>query len=93
MRFGLIEKLPRSKSGEHPPTVGTLAPHCYRFYSQRPILDPEPLLAGSSTTPFFIITGLTPGQEYLLYVTATNAGGESELSEPATATVLLAAAA
>lgn len=65
----------------------------YRFYYQRPILDPEPLLAGSSTTPLFIITGLTAGQEYLLYVSATNAGGESELSEPAAATPVVAAAA
>lgn len=65
----------------------------YRFYYQRPILDPEPLFAGSAVDPLFIITGLTPGQSYFVYVSATNAGGESELSEPASAVVTLAAAA
>ncbi len=65
----------------------------YRFYYQRPILDPEPIQAGSATDPLFIITGLVPGESYLVYVSATNAGGESELSEPATAVVSIAAAA
>jgi len=65
----------------------------YRFYYQRPILDPEPIEAGSSPTPLFIITGLTGGQSYLIYATATNAGGESELSEPVAAVVSLAVAA
>lgn len=65
----------------------------YRFYYQRPIVDPEPILAGGATDPLFVITGLTPGQSYAVYVSATNAGGESELSEPVTAVVILAAAA
>lgn len=65
----------------------------YRFYYQRPILDPELIEAGSASDPLFIITGLTPGESYAIYVTATNAGGESELSEPVLATVTLAAAA
>ena len=65
----------------------------YRFYYQRPVLDLEPVQAGSATDPLFIITGLTPGQSYLIYASATNAGGESELSGPVTALVHLAAAA
>ncbi len=65
----------------------------YRFYYQRPILDPEPIQAGSATDPLFIITGLVPGESYLVYASAANAGGESELSEPATAVVSAAAAA
>lgn len=65
----------------------------YRFYYQRPVLDPEPVFAGSAFDPLFIITGLTPGQSYLVYVSATNLGGESELSEPASAVVTIAAAA
>ena len=26
----------------------------YRFYTQRPIVDPEPILAGSATEPLFV---------------------------------------
>ena len=65
----------------------------YRFYYQRPILDPEPIHAGNATDPLFILSGLTPGQLYLVYTSATNAGGESILSKPASATVSAAAAA
>jgi hypothetical protein len=65
----------------------------YRFYYQRPILDPEPVFEGGATDPLFVITGLAPGQTYAIYVSATNAGGESDLSEPATAVVTFAAAA
>lgn len=65
----------------------------YRFYYQRPILDPEPILSGSSPMPLWIIAALTPGQTYLVYATATNAGGESELSDPVSAVVSIAAAA
>lgn len=54
----------------------------YRFYRQRPILDPEPILAGGASMPLFILTGLEAGVEQLVYVSAVNAGGESELSEP-----------
>lgn len=65
----------------------------YRFYYQRPIVDPEPIFAGSATDTLFIISGLTPAQTYLVYASATNAGGESELSEPTSAVVHAAAAA
>ena len=65
----------------------------YRFYYQRPIVDPEPISAGSATDPLFIISGLTPGQTYLVYASATNAGGESELSEATSAVVSAAVAA
>jgi hypothetical protein len=59
----------------------------YRFYTQRPILDPEPILAGSATEP------LVAGQGYQIYISAINGGAESELSEPVNATPVLAAAA
>lgn len=65
----------------------------YRFYTQRPILDPEPILAGSATEPLFVTEALTAGQLYQVYVSATNEGAESELSEPVNATPHLAAAA
>jgi len=65
----------------------------YRFYYQRPIIDPEPLLAGSAPEPLFIIEGLTAGQLYQVFVSATNEGAESELSAPAQAVVSAAAAA
>ncbi len=65
----------------------------YRFYYQRPILDPEPIHAGNATDPLFILSGLAAGQAYLVYASAINAGGESTLSKPATATASTAAAA
>ena len=65
----------------------------YRFYTQRPILDPEPILAGSATEPLFVTEPLVAGQLYQIYVSAINEGAESELSEPANATPVLAAAA
>lgn len=65
----------------------------YRFYYQRPILDPEPILAGSASEPLFVTESLSAGQLYQVYVSATNEGAESELSEPVNATTLLAAAA
>ncbi len=65
----------------------------YRFYYQRPIVDPEPILAGSASDPLFVITGLTAGQLYQVFVSATNEGAESELSVPAQSVVQLAAAA
>jgi hypothetical protein len=65
----------------------------YRFYTQRPILDPEPLLAGSATEPLFVTEPLVAGQVYQIYVSAINEGAESELSEPVNATPVLAAAA
>jgi hypothetical protein len=65
----------------------------YRFYLQRLIIDPEPLLAGSSAEPLFVTEALTPGQAYVVYVSAVNEGAESDLSDPVTATPVLAAAA
>ncbi len=65
----------------------------YRFYLQRPILDPEPVLAGGSDEPLFVTEPLTPGQVYQVFVSAVNEGAESDLSDPVTATPVLAAAA
>lgn len=65
----------------------------YRFYIQRAILDPEPILAGSATEPLFITSPLTVGTVYLVYVSAVNDGAESELCEPVNATPELAQAA
>jgi len=65
----------------------------YRFYYQRPIVDPAPIAAGNAEDPLFVIEGLTAGQAYLVYVSAVNAGAESELSEPVNGTPALAAAA
>lgn len=65
----------------------------YRFYYQRPIVDPAPIFAGTAEDPLFIITGLTAGQVYQVYVSAANDGAESQLSTPVNGTPLLAAAA
>lgn len=65
----------------------------YRFFYQRPIVDPAPIAAGSSEDPLFVIEGLTAGQMYQVYVSAVNDGAESELSTPVNATPVLAAAA
>ena len=65
----------------------------YRFYLQRPVLDPEPIPVGSSPAPLFVTEALTPGQTYLVYVSASNEGAESDLSNAVSATPVLAAAA
>jgi hypothetical protein len=65
----------------------------YRFYYQRPIVDPAPIAAGSAEDPLFVIEGLTAGQVYQVYVSASNSGATSDLSEPVAATPVLAAAA
>ena len=65
----------------------------YRFYTQRPILDPVPLPAGTSEEPLFVTEPLVAGQEYLVYVSAVNEGAESLLSEPVSATAAQQAAA
>ncbi len=65
----------------------------YRFYLQRPIVDPEPVLAGGSDEPLFLSEALTPAQVYQVYVSAVNEGAESDLSDPVSATPVLAAAA
>lgn len=59
----------------------------YRLFTQRPNLDEEPVLAGSSDEPMFHLTGLTPGTEYEVLVTAVNEGAESLFSDPVTAVV------
>ena len=54
----------------------------YRFFTQRPGVDAEPVFAGRSKTPSFQFIGLEPGQEYQVFVTAANRGSESRRSEP-----------
>ncbi len=65
----------------------------YRFYLQRPIVDPEPIFAGHASEPLFVTESLTAGQQYLVYVSATNEGAESGLSAPVTATTQVEMAA
>lgn len=65
----------------------------YKFYTQRPVLDPEPVLAGGADEPLFVTESLTAGQQYLVYVSAVNEGAESELSVPVSTTAHVAAAA
>ena len=65
----------------------------YRFYTQRLIVDPEPVLAGGARGPLFVTAPLVPGAEYLIYVGAVNEGAESSLSEPVSAKPLLDQAA
>lgn len=64
----------------------------YRFYYQRPIVDPVPVYAGYASDPLFVTESLTAGQQYLVYVSAVNEGAESELSTPVSATAQQAAA-
>ena len=60
------------------PSVGATS---YRFYAQRPILDPVPVPVGTSDEPLLVTEPLVAGQEYLVYVSAVNEGAESLLSE------------
>lgn len=66
----------------------------YRFYVQRPEIDPEPVVAGGSAAPLFVTEPLVPGTEYLVYVSAVNEGAESNLSTAVSArtSVVMAAA-
>lgn len=57
----------------------------YRYYVQRPVLDPVPVPVGGSAEPLFVTPALEPGTEYLVYVSAVNEGAESELSAPVAA--------
>lgn len=59
----------------------------YRFFTLRPGVVEEPVFAGSSPSPMFDIQDLRPGDEYHVLVTAVNAGAESRLSSPVSATV------
>ncbi len=65
----------------------------YRFYAQRPIVDPEPVHLGSSVEPLFLTEALSVGQVYSVFISAVNEGAESELSNAVSATPILAAAA
>ncbi len=65
----------------------------YRFYLQRPIVDPEPIHVGSSAEPLFLTEALTAGQQYVVFISAVNEGAESDLSNAVNATPVLAAAA
>jgi hypothetical protein len=59
----------------------------YRFFTQRPGLDPEPVHAGNSDEPMFHLAGLAAGQNYTVLVTAANAGAESSFGKAVTAVV------
>ncbi len=72
------------------PSVGATS---YRFYVQRPIVDPVPVPVGTATEPLLITEPLVPGQEYLVYVSATSDGAESQLSVAVRVTAALEAAA
>ena len=65
----------------------------YRFFIQRPGLDAEPVFVGNADEPMFHLTALTPGQAYLVFVSAANSGAESLLTKPVTALVRGEAAA
>lgn len=65
----------------------------YRFYAQRPILDPVPVAVGSSEEPLLVTEPLTVGQVYRVFVSAVNEGAESLLSDGVNATPVLSAAA
>ena len=65
----------------------------YRFFTQRVGLDVEPVFVGGADDPMFHLTALTPGQAYEVFVSATNSGAESVLSDPVSAVVRGAVAA
>ncbi|MBI3415882.1 MAG: fibronectin type III domain-containing protein [Verrucomicrobia bacterium] len=57
----------------------------YRCYLQRPGIDLRPVLAGSSPAPLLVLTNLTPGQVYQVYMSAVDDNAESAMSAPITA--------
>ena len=65
----------------------------YRCYLQRPQIDPQPVLAGSSPAPLLVLAGLTLGELYDVYMSAVDGNAESALSAPVSATVQQAVAA
>ena len=65
----------------------------YRCYLQRPQIDPQPVLAGSSPAPLVVLTSLIPGQVYQVSISAVDDDAESALSAPVSATVQQAVAA
>ncbi|MSU63314.1 MAG: fibronectin type III domain-containing protein, partial [Pedosphaera sp.] len=70
-----------------------LATH-YRFFTQANLEDPEPVFAGQlPSPPTLVISDLEPEQLYQVYVSAANEAGESDMSEPASATPIALAKA
>lgn len=65
----------------------------YRFFTQRPGVDEEPVHVGNADEPMFHLTALTAGATFDVYVSAANAGAESRLSKVVQAVVAGAAAA
>ena len=59
------------------------SPHAthYRFFTQRPGLDAEPIHVGNADEPMFHLTALATGATYDVYVSAANSGAESRLSK------------
>lgn len=64
----------------------------YRFFTQRLIVDPEPVFAGRAENPLFIVTGLTAGTQYEVFVVASNESADSRFSEPVVGVVTAARA-
>ncbi len=52
----------------------------YRFWKQVAGTDTHPVPVGTAQEPQFLIEGLTPGVAVKVFVSAANAGGESNLS-------------
>ena len=59
----------------------------YRFFTQRPGVDEEPLHVGNADEPMFHLTALTTGEKFDVYVSAANSGAESRLSKVVQAVV------
>ena len=59
----------------------------YRFFTQRPGLDAEPVHVGNMDEPMIHLASLTAGQETLVFVSAANSGAESRLSNPVSVVV------
>ena len=59
----------------------------YRFFTQRPGVDEEPIHVGNADEPMFHLTALTTGAAFDVYVSAANSGAESRLSKVVQAVV------
>ena len=96
-RHGMAKRLERHpvvSRGELQLEAATILQPIYeRAGEWERLVESYHVLAGSAEDPLFIITGLTAGQVYQVYVSAANEGAESPLSEPVNGTPLLAAAA
>ena len=62
------------------------APH-YRFFTQRPGVDAEPIHVGNADEPMLDLTALTTGATFDVYVSAANSGAENRLSKVVQAVV------